>query len=370
MSYFGDRYSPNPGINDTIIWLLDHGYPPLPIAPYHDPHQYPKLPIIPNTEPLPRFTGKNPSYLNFNGYPSLIKHQDFQHRLPSSSEIKCWFCDPRTGIATMGGWNNTVWLDFDVHRFQSIEDCRTILEAYLEFAPCLKLTFIEISQSQGWHIGVRCNPLPVFSNFAFQPESFQAGELIGEGKIIVLAPTQGKNGQYQSIQRVMPIQIESLDSISIFTRTQTTQTLRAIEPLNIFSSLTDHPIAIEHLICQRVKFLLQQLNEIPVGQRSDVLCSITREVFGWENWLQNYPYRLAPSADTFCQIVGQRLELDAARIQRILNSHSHNVSIRYSMPAIYRYLGEAGCDRQVQKAVRFSHSSYFKESSHDSNHKA
>ncbi|GAP99739.1 hypothetical protein [Leptolyngbya sp. NIES-2104] len=360
MSYSGDRYSPNLSINDTIVWLLDHGYPPLPIAPYQDPHQYPKLPIIPNTEPLPRFTGKNPSYLNFNGQPCLIKHQDFQHRLPSSSKIKRWFCDWRTGIATMGGWNNTVWLDFDVHRFQSIEDCWTILQAYLEFAPCLKSTFIEISQSQGWHLGVRCNPLPDFSNFAFQPEGFQAGELIGEGKIIVLAPTQGKSGQYQSIQRVMPIQIESLDSISIFARTQPTgaSLLKAIAPSTSSVSSTDRPIAIEHLVCQRVRFLLQQLNEIPVGQRSDTLCTIAREVFGWENWLQNYPYCLAPSADIFCQTVGQQLGLDAARIQRILNSQSHNVSIRYSMPAIHRHLGDAGCDRQVQQAVRFSYSLY------------
>ncbi|MGG6265367.1 hypothetical protein ACQ4M3_24700 [Leptolyngbya sp. AN03gr2] len=366
MSYFGDRYSPNPGINDTIVWLLDHGYPPLPIAPYQDPYQYPKLPIIPNTEPLPRFTGKNPSYLNFNGHPCLIKHQDFQHRLPSFRKVKQWFCDPRTGIATMGGWNNTVWLDFDVHRFQSIDDCWTILQAYLEFAPCLKSTFIEISQSQGWHLGVRCDPLPNFSNFAFQPKSFQVGELIGEGKIIVLAPTQGKTGQYQSIQCVMPIEIESLDSISIFARTQATQPTIALP--NVSISTTDQPIAIEHLICRRVRFLLQQLNEIPVGQRSDVLCTISREAFGWENWLQNYPYRLAQSADTFCQSIGQQLGLDTARIQRILNSQSHSVSIRYSMPAIYRYLGKAGCDRQVQQAVRLSH--YFKENSHDSNHKA
>jgi hypothetical protein len=354
MSYFGDRYSPNPGINDTILWLLDHGYPPLPIAPYQDPHQYPKLPIIPNTEPLPRFTGKNPSYLNSHGQPRLVKHQDFQHRRPSSSEIKRWFCDGRTGIATMGGWNNTVWLDFDVQRFQSIKDCQTILQAYLEFAPCLKSTFIEISQSQGWHIGVRCDLLPDFSNFAFQTRGFQAGELISEGKIIVLAPTQGKSGQYRSIQRVLPIQIESLDSISIFARTQATQA-----PLEIAfptSTPSGAAIAIEHLLCQRVRFLLQQLNEIPVGQRSDVLCTIAREVFGWENWLQSYPYRLAPSADSFCHTIGQRLGLDAARVQRILNSQSHSVSIRYSMPAIYRYLGEAGCDRQVQQAIRFSHS--------------
>jgi hypothetical protein len=353
MSYFGDRYSPNPDINDTIVWLLDHGYPPLPIAPYHNPHQYPKLPIIPNTEPLPRFTGKNPSYLDFNGQPRLIKHQDFQHRLPSSSEIKRWFCDQRTGIATMGGWNHTIWLDFDVQRFQSIEDCQTILQAYLEFAPCLKLTFIELSQNQGWHIGVRCNSLPDFSNFAFQPEGFQVGELISKGKIIVLAPTVGKNGQYQSIQRVMPIQIESLDSISIFARTQPSQTRPEIAfPTSIPSETA---IAIEHLVCRRIRFLLQQLNEISVGQRSDVLCAIAREVFGWENWLQNYPYRLAPSANSFCQIVGQQLGLDSARIQRILNSQSHSVSIRHSMPAVYRYLGEAGCDRQVQHAIRFSH---------------
>lgn len=350
MSYFSDRYSPNPGINDTILWLLDHGYPPLPIAPYHDPYQYPKLPITPNTEPLPRFTGKNPSYLNFNGHPRLIKHQDFQHRLPSSSEIKRWFCDSRTGIATMGGWNNTVWLDFDVHRFESIEDCWSIMQAYLEFAPCLKTTFLEMSQSQGWHIGVRCQPLPDFSNFSFQPEGFQVGELISTGKIIVLAPTQGKIGQYQSIQRVTPIQIESLIDISIFARTPAIQP--PIEILPSLVLLSDRPIAIEQLVCQRVKFLLQQLNKIPIGQRSDVMCTIAREVFGWENWLQDYPYRLMPSADAFCQTVGKRLGLDGARIGRILGSQSHGVSIRYSMPAIRRHLGDAGCDRQVQQAIR------------------
>ncbi|MBI4783044.1 MAG: hypothetical protein HY785_17235 [Oscillatoriophycideae cyanobacterium NC_groundwater_1537_Pr4_S-0.65um_50_18] len=49
--------------------------------------------------------------------PVLLDHKPYQQRLPTEDELKLCFTHPDTGIATMGGWNNTLWIDIDAkHR--------------------------------------------------------------------------------------------------------------------------------------------------------------------------------------------------------------------------------------------------------------
>ncbi|HBL10636.1 MAG TPA: hypothetical protein DD379_04360, partial [Cyanobacteria bacterium UBA11162] len=60
---------------EAIDWLKTHNYPVLPVAPAQDPRKYPKIvkgkpeqgigthcPLTGNLEPIPLYTGKNPSY--------------------------------------------------------------------------------------------------------------------------------------------------------------------------------------------------------------------------------------------------------------------------------------------------------------------
>ena len=81
-------YSPIPGIEATIDWLLEQGYPPLPIVPQQCAYAYPKLvmgkvdqgsycPVNQRLEPLGPFSGKNPSY--------------FQGQRPPTSQASCLY---------------------------------------------------------------------------------------------------------------------------------------------------------------------------------------------------------------------------------------------------------------------------------------
>ena len=162
-------YSPNPGVNTKIHKLLKLGVPPVPVAPKLDPkhpdgHHIQRVvkrysaekpsfifsdgervqvsgdyctfsntsigdAIAPirgdfvrldsNLNPIARFTGKNPSYLDRDGKPKICLHGEIQNRLPSEQEIKKWFANPNTGIGTLGGHNGIVWIDFDAKNYDN-----------------------------------------------------------------------------------------------------------------------------------------------------------------------------------------------------------------------------------------------------------
>jgi hypothetical protein len=117
-------------LKKTLDWLKNLGLPPLPVASAQDPEKYPKLNSKGEIEyekdgvtPKRLFTGKNPSYLDSNGTPHLICHSRYQKRLPTDKELELWFTHPENGIGTLGGWNNTIWLDFDVKKFDNSQEC-------------------------------------------------------------------------------------------------------------------------------------------------------------------------------------------------------------------------------------------------------
>lgn len=87
--------------------------------------------------------------------------------------------NPANGVRTLGGWNNTVWLDFDVKQFPTQEECDAAVLKILEH-PELQQTFIERTHSGGWRIGVRVKHKPDFTNFALTPGGTHVGEALTE----------------------------------------------------------------------------------------------------------------------------------------------------------------------------------------------
>jgi hypothetical protein len=196
------------GVPEAVNWLKANGYPALPVAPALSAQKYPLLnkktrqpELDKDGNPKPRFTGKNPSYLDHNGIPHLINHRQYQKRLPSEHELKEWFANPFNGVGTLGGWNDTIWLDFDIKQFANKDDCtQTVTELLQKYF--LGNTFLEQTHSGGWRIGIRVKQKPTFTNFALQPNGKHIGEALGEGRFTVLAPTVGPSGNlYQSINR-------------------------------------------------------------------------------------------------------------------------------------------------------------------------
>ena len=177
---------------ETIRWLQVHNYPVLPVAPVQDAIKHHKevqantekgvwqhCPLTADLRPIPLYTGKNPSYLDKDGVPHLVNHRQYQNRLPSKKELKAWFTNPTNGIGTLGGWHNTVWLDFDVKKFSSQIECDDVAEGIAQKVRSHSGSepFLERSHSGGWRIGVRVKQKPDFTNFALT----LGGAHVGDG---------------------------------------------------------------------------------------------------------------------------------------------------------------------------------------------
>jgi hypothetical protein len=221
-------YSPNAAVQQTIEALLAIGCPPIPVAPKQDPRQPHCHRVIKTKDgskscivgkdfnPIPKFTGKNPSNLDIKGKPWICKHGKFQDRLPAPYELKRFFFHPNTGIGTLGGHGGIVWLDFDAKNYDSQEACDSDVESLIT-RYSLQDSWIERTGSGGWRIAVKPKQKPDFTNFATTPNGKHIGEAISDGRFTVLAPTIHPNGNpYRRIGWGNPIEVESLEAIGIY----------------------------------------------------------------------------------------------------------------------------------------------------------
>lgn len=267
------NYSPNPEVNATIEALLAIGCPPIPVAPIQDPHKSgchqvdfsqsyqltfyinedgkevsarsyclddrlkkvngqndPSTgepiknwddrgvycPLTSDLKPVPKFTGKNPSYLTKYGRPRICKHGKFQNRIPTEQELKEFFCNPDTGVGTLGGHGGVDWIDFDAKNYESQEICDSSVQEVIK-KNALTTSWIEKTGSGGYRIAVKPKQHPTFTNFALTPGGKHIGEALWEGRFTVLAPSIHPNGKhYQRLGWGEPVEIESLESIEIY----------------------------------------------------------------------------------------------------------------------------------------------------------
>lgn len=365
----------------VIDWLISHRYPVLPVAPAQSPWKYHKIdpgnakqgvwshcPVTADLQPIPLYTGKNPSYIDEKGQPHLINHRRYQKRLPKRSEIKAWFINPSNGVGTLGGWNNTVWLDFDVKQFPTQEECDAAASSILKHSE-LQQTFIERSHSGGWRIGIKVKQKPNFTNFSLTPGGSHIGEALFEGRFTVLAPTIGPSGNpYQSIRRAIPVEVESMDAIGIYTTKKThtsgesgggkikdEKTLRTGQNPATPTSFTHQPsvgcIPLEMLGSDTSRDILQ--GNCPTGSngahpkfdRSEALTTATKEWYGWQNWAQSNGISISSDAVTLAHYAGTQLGLDFDRINRIL----HTIDPASCHPAALYRGGEESCWKKVYR---------------------
>ena len=221
------RYSPNPAVNQVIHTLVKLGCPPIPVAPKPDPrkewcHRVVKTkdgwlycPIDKELNPIAKFTGKNPSFLDRNGSPRICLHGNYQNKLPTDQELKKLFCHPDTNVGTLGGHGGIAWIDIDAKCYESQEACDADAKAII--ARGVGNTWIERTGSGGWRIAVKlCQP-PTFTNFTTDASGTHRGEALYTGRYTVLAPSIHPNGNtYRRVGYGEPVEIENLESIGIF----------------------------------------------------------------------------------------------------------------------------------------------------------
>src|ERR671933_1659320 len=348
---------------EVIDWLISHNYPALPVAPAQSASQYHKVapgnhellcwshcPVTADLQPIPLYTGKNPSFIDAAGNPHLINHREYQKRLPKAHEIKAWFANPCNGVGTLGGWNNTVWLDFDVKQFPTQEECDAAALSILS-RPELRQTFIERSHSGGWRIGIKVKQKPGFTNFSLSPGSSHVGEALFEGRFTVLAPTIGPSGNpYRSINRTLPVEVESLESIGIYAtrRANKCEVGRMKDEKTLHTSTcTLQPsigsIPLEMLGNDTSRDILR--GDCPTGDRSKALATATQEWYGWQNWAQENGIHIIGDAATLAHHAGSLLGLDSDRINRILKTID---SLQCHPAALYRG-GETSCWQKIRR---------------------
>ncbi len=351
-------------INVTINWLQSQNLPVLPVAPAQNPYQEGNYKIIrENTsnniwrhcplnnqlKPIPKYTGKNPSYLDPSGLCQLVNHKTYQNKLPSSSEVKLWFANKANGIGTLGGWNNTIWLDFDTKQFDSQAFCDT---AVLEICDSIKKQteqepFLEKSHSGGWHVGVRVESKPNFTNFALAPGGKHVGEALGEGRFVVLAPTIGPSGKaYESINRCdLPV-VESLESVGIYPtggiQSQTSPTPSATRRITV-ESYVPNVIPLESLGNELSRQILAGAS--PTGDRSESLATAIKEWYGWENWARANNVSYSGTTEQLAEYAGGQLGIDADRIGRILKT----VDPDQCHPAALSKGNEESCWKKIRR---------------------
>jgi hypothetical protein len=331
----------------TIARLRAMGLPVLPVAPAQNAQQYPaknragEILRGADGQPKPMFSGKNPSFLDRDGRPQLITHRQFQTRLPHEWELHDWFAHPGNGVMTMGGWHNIIWIDIDVKRYSSPGRCARSVQQWLARYPILHETWIERTHSGGWRLAMQLAEMPAFSNFGFR-RGQHIGEILGVGRLTVLAPTIGPSGNaYVAVNRARPMPIQSVREIGL-------------HPAQAFRKKSQ-PITMIPLVAgagqiSLVKLLNQNVSEIltgsrPVDDRSWALTAVAREVFGWETWAGANGLSLAGQAEALIAAAAEQLEIDADRLQRILVG----VDRQACQPAIMQFGGAAAAWKKVKQ---------------------
>ncbi len=239
------RCSPNPAVQETIEKLLKLGCPPIPIAPRQDPYLdgYHRIatgrvtqegsdlldglpgsrcPLDANLAPLPLFSGKNPSHIGPDGKVYLTPHGDFQQELPTFEQLRVFFHHPAVGVATLGGHQGIVWLDFDAKCYPEQQACDFDVEQVVEQILCYtgcepEDLWLEQTGSGGYRIPLQPRFQPEFTQFATLPDGFHTGEVLGLGKCAILAPTIHPNGRpYRRLLDGEPMLVDRLEAVGIY----------------------------------------------------------------------------------------------------------------------------------------------------------
>jgi hypothetical protein len=332
-------------IADTIAWLKCHGLPVLPVAPIQDATQFPLIRngkvIHDGNGPKHAFTGKNPSYLDVHGYPHLLPHRKYQYQLPEQPEIDRWFKNPENGIMTMGGWGNIYWIDIDVKRYSSGQSCDRSVQSWLRRFPRLRNTFTEKTHSGGWRFAVRCDVAPDFTNFRFDSSPNHRGEILGKGRLTVLAPTIGPSGNpYISIQQSEPIAIRTLSEIGI-QPIQKPKTHTVMKPV-IIPHIEGVP-RLDQLVTAQVQRILN--GENPYGDRSHSLLVAALELHGWMNWAQRSGIPISGDPEALLLTAAETLGVEAERLDRILKGQN----LDNCVPALYQVAGADGILQKIRR---------------------
>lgn len=336
--------------------LLDRlGTPVLPVAPAQPANKYPvrlkhgTIKRGKDGNPLPAFTGKNPSYLDLDSVPRLINHSAYRDKLPTLAERVKWFANPVNGVGTLGGWHNIHWIDLDLKQFDSQAECDAVFAMILQRLP--NETWTERSHSGGYRIAVKLTQPPELTNFALESGGRHIGEVLGKGRFTVLAPTIGPSGNpYVRLSDADPVEIKSLESIGIYS----TRKPKADQPITaqpVRSVASQVAIDLADLGNETSRAILSGNN--PKCDRSESLITAIQEWAGWQNWCNSNGVCYSGSVEELAQAAGEALEIDPDRVRRILAT----VDLGSCQPAAHIKGGDESCWKKIKRLNKAAYKS-------------
>jgi hypothetical protein len=348
-------FSMDRGNLDLALRLHAAGYCPLPVAPAHPAEQYPAYPgpdgkqkLDRDGNPLPRYTGKNPSFLHSDNRPEILFHGKYKDAPPREEEIRRWFANPANGIGLMGGYRGLHCIDLDRKDFPTQEACDEAFLA-LQQNPLLAGAPIDRTPGGGYHFLGRLNSKPSFTNFSVTEGGHHAGELLGHGRFFVIAPTLGPNGKsYETIQTGEPPLIENLGAIGIhkYSKTKPAPKPSAASKPKLSANTAPGsaaPIDLAKLVTDNTRSSIA--GDDWKGDRSETLATAAHDIWGWANWCQTNNVPISGDPESLVFEAGRALELDDDRIERIIKT----VDIGAAQPSCVMKGGDESAWKRVRK---------------------
>lgn len=286
------------------------------------------------------FTGKNPSFVNKDGEFKLIKHGNYVNTKPTSDEVRSWwspdenyysFCN---GMCLVCGINGIYCIDFDAKHYDNQEEIdrkvKEIEDQYNHY-----ILWIDKTPNQGYHIFVKLESKPDFTNFTTEIQGSHRGELLGEGRIAVINPTinfknKGYTTIFSNLDKYEDVKsIKDISEIGIYP----VKTIKKNQPLKLEHHTTkididnieeynnhdpNSEISIADLVNCETKKVLQD-DEVDIEDRSETLTKAVKEMMGWANFLKRNSVKHKDKIEDLIDTVIQRIGIED-KADRVLYS--------------------------------------------------
>ena len=341
---------------ETIQWCSDNNMVPLPVAPRQDAKKYP---VVKRSkagdycpldiegkygdpyDPIPLFTGKNPSFIDGADNPKLIAHTKWRDKQPEQFTLDLWFNHPSTGVGVLAGVGGVDWIDLDRKNFNTQEDCDNAAARILEHCD---RTYYERTRSGGCHIAIKLEQAKDFTNYALEKGGEHVGEFLGHGRFCVLAPTPG----YEALNGREIATIDKAESLGIYP-VRSEPTPPTVDGDKTIPQYSQQWAGKSVELC---RLITKKNNSVLKGQpptdadASKLITGFARDAYGWSNFCNVRNVALA-GVDSAIQQAADVLGIDNDRLGRCLEK----VNASTCKPALEKTKGVEACESRLNWAI-------------------
>lgn len=300
-------------------------------------------PVLKDGELQPAITGKNPSFWRSDGTPQVVSHaravttEVLLERIAIAERL-----GKELGLAIIPS-TDVVSIDFDTKNYASVQELEADWMALLDRHPVLTETRMERTPSGGVHIYVRVADGMaswqrlgggLHCNFTTQEGGPHRGEVLAGRRVSVCAPTRNGKGPYEWINHDSAfrfVEVPDLASVGIFPVVKElpadplpTAPLPATPVSPVQGAPSGSVPRLIELIGSKAQALLAGerpygVGDAAAGDRSLQLTGFAKELYSWQNLLQQRGLRCEGDAEQLLQQAITSLGIED-KAERVLSS--------------------------------------------------